>query len=86
MYTYNKVVLPNGIRAVFIEMPHIHSVVLSGYINMGFRYEAENKPGISHFLEHMLFRGARHFNNSFELLQAIDSIGGESDAYASPEY
>lgn len=86
MYTYSKEVLPNGLRVAFIEMPHIHSVVLSGYINMGFRYEEESKLGISHFVEHMLFRGARRFKNSFELLQAIDSIGGESDAYASPEY
>lgn len=67
-------------------MPHIHSVVMSAYVNIGFRYEEEKKPGISHLLEHMLFRGARHFKSSFELLQAIDAIGGESDAYTSPEY
>ncbi len=86
MYTYSKEILPNGLRVIYIEMPHIHSVVMSAYIGVGSRYEAEKKLGISHFLEHMLFRGTRRFENSFELLQAIDNIGGDSDAYTSPEY
>ena len=86
MYTYSKEVLSNGLRVIFIEMPHIHSVVMSAYIGMGSRYENEKKLGISHFLEHMLFRGTKQFKNSFELLQAIDNIGGDSDAYTSPEH
>lgn len=86
MYNYRKETLPNGLRVVYLEMPHIHSVVMSAYIGIGSRYEEEKKCGISHLLEHMLFRGARSFGNSFELLQAIDNIGGESDAYTSPEH
>ena len=86
MYTYSKEVLSNGLRVIYIEMPHIHSVVMSTYIGVGSRYEEEKKLGISHFLEHMLFRGTKRFKNSFELLQTIDSVGGESDAYTSPEY
>ncbi len=86
MYTYRKEVLPNGLRVIYLEMPHIHSVVMSTYIGIGSRYEEDKKCGISHLLEHMLFRGARSFENSFELLQAIDNIGGESDAYTSPEH
>ncbi len=86
MYTYSKEILPNGLRVIFIEMPHIHSVVASAYIGVGSRYEDEKKLGISHFLEHMLFRGTKRFKNSFELLQAIDNMGGDSDAYTSPEH
>lgn len=86
MYTYSKEILPNGLRVIYLEIPHIHSVVMSAYIGVGSRYEEEKKLGISHFLEHMLFRGTRLFKNSFELLQAIDSIGGDIDAYTSPEY
>ena len=86
MYTYSKEALPNGLRVIFIEMPHIHSVVLSAYIGVGSRYEEERQLGVSHLLEHMLFRGTRQFANSFELLQAIDNIGGDSDAYTSPEH
>src|SRR5574337_1267532 len=86
MYTYNKEVLPSGLRIIYIEMPHIHSVDMSAYVGVGYRYEEEKKLGVSHFLEHMLFRGTKHFKNSFELLQTIDSIGGDIDAYTSPEY
>lgn len=86
MYTYRKEILPNGLRVIYIEMPHIHSVVISAYIGVGSRHEEEKKLGISHFLEHMLFRGTRRFQNSFELFQAIDTIGGDIDAYTSPEY
>ncbi len=86
MYTYNKEVLPNELRIIYIEMPHIHSVVMSAYVGVGSRYEEEKKLGVSHFLEHMLFRGTKRFKNSFELLQTIDSIGGDIDAYTSPEY
>ena len=86
MYTYSKEILTNGLRVIYIEMPHIHSVVMSAYIGVGSRYEEERHLGISHFLEHMLFRGTKQFKNSFELLQAIDNIGGDSDAYTSPEH
>ncbi|MCF6155832.1 MAG: insulinase family protein [Candidatus Brocadia sp.] len=86
MYTYSKEILPNGLRVIYIEMPHIHSVVMSAYIGVGSRYEEEKKLGISHFLEHMLFRGTKRFKNSFELFRAIDNIGGDLDAYTSPEY
>jgi predicted Zn-dependent peptidase len=86
MYTYRKEILPNGLRVIYLEIPHIHAVVMSAYIGVGSRYEEERKLGISHFLEHMLFRGTKRYKNSFELLQAIDNIGGDSDAYTSPEY
>ncbi len=86
MYTYSKEILPNGLRVIYLEIPHIHSVVISAYIGVGSRYEEEKKFGVSHFLEHMLFRGTKRFKNSFELFEAIDNIGGDIDAYTSPEY
>ncbi|MGR3310642.1 MAG: M16 family metallopeptidase [Candidatus Brocadiales bacterium] len=86
MYQYTKETLPNGLRVIYVEMPHIHSVVLAAYIGMGSRYESEDRMGLSHFVEHMLFRGARGFKDSFELLQALDNVGGDLDAYTSPEY
>lgn len=86
MYTYEKEVLENGLRIVSVHMPHIHSVVAAAYIGIGSRYEKEEKLGLSHVLEHMLFRGPRGFKNSLALLQAVDDIGGEIDAYTSPEH
>ena len=86
MYTYEKQVLPNGLRVLYIQLPHIHSVVMAAYIGVGSRYETEHKLGISHLLEHMLFRGSKRFQGSVELLKAVDDIGGEIDAYTSPEH
>ncbi len=86
MYKYSKETLSNGLRVIYIEIPHIHSVVISGYVGMGSRFENNEQLGISHFLEHMIFRGARGFENSYELFKAIDDIGGDIDAYTAPEY
>lgn len=86
MYTYEKEVLHNGLRVLYTRMPHIHSVVMAAYIGMGSRYERDEKLGLSHLLEHMLFRGPTGFKDSLELLQAVDDIGGEIDAYTSPEH
>ncbi len=86
MYGYEKQVLPNGLRVLYIQLPHIHSVVIAAYVGVGSRYETEGQLGVTHFLEHMLFRGARNFQSSLELLQAVDDTGGEIDAYTSPEH
>lgn len=86
MYTYEKDVLQNGLRVLYIRIPNVHSVVTAAYIGMGSRYDNDDKLGLSHLLEHMLFRGSRGFKDSLELLQAVDDIGGEIDAYTSPEH
>ncbi|MEK7242382.1 MAG: insulinase family protein, partial [Planctomycetota bacterium] len=86
MYNYEKQVLPNGLRVLYIQLPHIHSVVMAAYIGAGSRYEAEEELGITHVLEHMLFRGTKSFQSSLEFLQAVDDTGGEIEAYTSPEY
>jgi len=86
MYKYSKETLSNGLRVIYIEIPYIHSVVISGYIGVGSRFENNKQLGISHLLEHMLFRGSREFENSYELFKTIDDIGGDIDAYTAPEY
>ena len=86
MYSYEKQVLPNGLRVLYIQLPHIHSVVMASYIGVGSRYEAEEELGLTHVLEHMLFRGTKSFQSSLEFLQAVDDTGGEIEAYTSPEH
>ena len=86
MYSYEKQILPNGLRVLYIQLPHIHSVVMAAYIGVGSRYESEEELGITHILEHMLFRGTKSFQSSLEFLQAVDDTGGEIDAYTSPEH
>ena len=74
-YRYSKDVLGNQLRVVTIEMPYLHSAEISLYIKVGSRYETLENNGISHFLEHMLFRGSKNYPSSFLLNHAFESIG-----------
>jgi predicted Zn-dependent peptidase len=76
---------PNGLRLLTIEMPHLHSAEMLCYVGVGSRYEAESEGGISHFLEHMLFRGTEDYPKSFCLEAAFESIGGAVNASTDAE-
>jgi len=76
---------PNGLRLLTIEMPHLHSAEMLCYVGVGSRYEAEDEGGISHFLEHMLFRGTEDYPKSFCLEAAFESIGGAVNASTDAE-
>lgn len=67
-------------------MPGVKSVTVLALVNAGRRYESEDIAGISHFLEHMVFKGSKNFANSQELAAAIDTVGGEFNAFTSKEY
>jgi predicted Zn-dependent peptidase len=54
---YQKSVLPNGVRLVTEEMPHCHAVSLGLWLEVGSRDEAADEGGLTHFLEHMAFKG-----------------------------
>lgn len=74
-YRYSKDVLNNQLRVVTVEMPYLHSAEVSLYVKVGSRYETLENNGISHFLEHMLFRGSKNYPSSFLLNHAFESIG-----------
>jgi predicted Zn-dependent peptidase len=76
---------PNGLRLLTIEMPHLHSAEMLCYVGVGSRYETANEGGISHFLEHMLFRGTEDYPKSFCLEAAFESIGGAVNASTDAE-
>ena len=57
MLTHHDVVLPNGLRVVLVPQPAVHRAVAALYLRVGSRFEAAENNGISHFLEHMSFRG-----------------------------
>ncbi|HJV64544.1 MAG TPA: pitrilysin family protein [Geomonas sp.] len=80
-----KKVLPNGLRLVSVEMPHLHSAEIAIYVKAGGRNDTPGKAGISHFLEHMLFRGSREFASSLELEIAFEAIGGSVNAATDEE-
>ncbi|HET6421738.1 MAG TPA: pitrilysin family protein [Geobacteraceae bacterium] len=80
MITCHKTTLPNGLRLIAAELPHLHSVEIAVYVKVGGRYDAPEKAGLSHFLEHMLFRGTRDYPTTLELEAAFEEIGGSVNA------
>ncbi len=84
--TYKKITLPNGLRLVFIPMPGSPSVNVTVWTNVGSRYEDEKVAGLSHFLEHMVFKGSVKRPNAKLISEAVDGIGGEFNAGTSKEW
>jgi len=76
--------LPNGVRIITERMDHVRSVSLGVWIGTGSRRETQEENGISHFIEHMVFKGT--VNRSAEdIARSIDSIGGGLDAFTAKE-
>ncbi len=73
---YQRTTLPNGLRVLTAPMPHTRSVAVSFYVGAGSRYETEPISGMSHFLEHMLFKGTERRPTSQEISEAVDAVGG----------
>lgn len=82
---YHKTTLPNGLRVVTGEMPHTRSATVSVYVGAGSRYEPDAEAGLSHFLEHMLFKGASRRPTAREISEAIESVGGMHNAATDRE-
>jgi predicted Zn-dependent peptidase len=85
MTEYRLDTLTNGLRLLTIEMPHLHSVELACYIGVGSRFEPLRLAGISHFLEHMLFRGSAEYPSNLELEWRFEAIGGTINAATDAE-
>jgi predicted Zn-dependent peptidase len=78
--------LSNGLRLVTIETPHLHTANLCLYVRAGSRYETPAENGLSHFVEHMLFRGSSQFADSLALNRAIEELGGTLYAETGRDY
>src|SRR5690625_488617 len=75
----------NGLRIVLESVPTVRSVTIGIWVRTGSRQETEQNNGISHFLEHMLFKGTKN-RTSQQIAEAFDSIGGQVNAFTSKEY
>jgi len=73
---HQRTTLDNGLRIITANMPHIRSVSICVYIGVGSRYEAEAEAGISHLIEHMLFKGTPERPSAREIAEAIEGVGG----------
>ena len=77
--------LPNGLRLLTEQMSHVRSVSIGVWLTRGSRHEPQEQSGIAHFVEHMLFKGTGR-RTAEDIAQAIDSIGGQMDAFTAKEY
>ncbi len=82
---YQLETLTNGLRILMVPVQTFQSVSAGIFVRIGSRYEPEAQAGISHFIEHMLFKGTSRRPTSREIAEAIEGIGGISDAYTSQE-
>jgi len=80
-----KYTCQNGVRVVLENIPSVRSVAIGIWVGTGSRDELPGNNGISHFLEHMFFKGT-NTRNAKELAEAFDSIGGQVNAFTSKEY
>ena len=76
--------LPNGVRVITERMPQVRSVSVGVWIGTGSREEQPHETGISHFIEHMVFKGTKH-RTAEQIARSVDSIGGGLDAFTSKE-
>ncbi len=81
----NKYSCKNGVRIVLENIPTVRSVAIGVWINTGSRNENPQTNGISHFLEHMFFKGTTT-RSAKEIAESFDSIGGQVNAFTSKEY
>ncbi len=77
-------VLPNGLTILTEEMAHVRSVSVGIWIKSGSRNEHTEQNGISHFVEHMVFKGTKN-RSALQIARDVDSIGGNMDAFTSKE-
>lgn len=73
---YQKTTLDNGLRVITAEMPHTRSVSICIFIGGGSRYETEPQAGISHFIEHLCFKGTQKRSTAKKISEAIEGVGG----------
>src|SRR4051812_876522 len=78
-------VMDTGLRLITESMPHVRSVTIGVWLTRGSRHESSEWSGIAHFVEHMLFKGTAT-RTAEDIAQAIDSIGGQLDAFTAKEY
>ena len=82
---YQRTVLPNGLRLILVPMEGVKSVTALILVGAGSRYETAQNNGISHFLEHMAFKGTKKRPSAMTISSLIDGIGGEFNAFTSKE-
>src|SRR5215813_3616611 len=82
---YRRTILPNGIRLLTEWIPHVRSVAIGVWVDTGSRHEPVERGGISHFIEHLVFKGTES-RSAEDIAKAVDSVGGQMDAFTTKEH
>lgn len=82
---FNKTTLKNGLRIIAVPMKNANSVTVLVLVGTGSKYETKNINGISHFLEHMFFKGTKKRPDTMKVSETLDRIGGQYNAFTSKE-
>lgn len=82
---YRKTILDNGLKVITEEIPHFKSASIGVWVNTGSRDETEKNNGISHFIEHMIFKGTKT-RTAAEIAELMDGVGGQLNAFTEKEH
>lgn len=83
---FKRTALPNGIRFIHSHLPSLASSTFTIWYGVGSRYEEESVAGISHFLEHMAFKGGEKYPSASAVSETLDALGADNNASTSQEY
>lgn len=82
---YKKTVLDNGVRLVSEKMPGVRSVAMGLWVGTGSKLEEDDEAGVSHMIEHLLFKGTKK-RSARDIAESLESLGGQLNAFTSKEY
>lgn len=82
---YKKTTLKNGLRILTVPMKGTETVTFVVMVGVGSRYESEKEAGLSHFIEHMLFKGTKKRPKTLDISGELDAVGGEFNAFTSKD-
>lgn len=82
---YKKTTLSNGLRILTVPMKNTETVTVVVMVGVGSRYETDKEAGLSHFIEHMMFKGTQKRPTALDISETLDSIGGKFNAYTSSD-
>jgi len=85
MFRARKHVLLNGLKVILVEMPNSPTTTVEVLTETGSKYETKKEAGLSHFLEHMCFKGTKQRPSALAVSKALDELGAISNAYTSTE-
>jgi predicted Zn-dependent peptidase len=82
----HKSTLPNGLRVVTVELPHLHTGMIAAYVRAGSRHEEPAQNGVSHFLEHLFFRGSEGHPDGRAMNALVEDCGGSLNGVTTRDH